>query len=201
MPLLAKKDQPGGERNNGQEVILCTTSSLASACPKNWKRCVKTTGAPSKLRARWPYHGHPALWQEQSAEELHQLLQSAVAHIPAFHIRGSGLGSFGTRVLFVNVDLSDSLQELHKALAESLGQAGVSVDRRPYHPHITLATRLTPGQFARCQREVEGFSPTTPSGARPSASSPSLLRGDGKNRQPFPCPAEHVLLVYIDLPI
>ncbi|HBG09445.1 MAG: 2'-5' RNA ligase family protein [Limnochordia bacterium] len=100
----------------------------------------------------------PFAW-EQSAEELHQLLQSAVAHIPAFHIRGSGLGSFGTRVLFVNVDLSDSLQELHKALAESLGQAGVSVDRRPYHPHITLATRLTPGQFARCQREVEGFSP------------------------------------------
>lgn len=101
----------------------------------------------------------PFSW-ERSANELHELLKEAVKPIAPFHIRGTGLGSFGTRVLFVKVTPSDELLGLHTALSTNLREAGVKVDRRPYHPHITLATRLSPGQFARCQKELEGFTPT-----------------------------------------
>jgi 2'-5' RNA ligase len=100
----------------------------------------------------------PFAWEE-GAETLQELLKEALQPLAPFRISGSGLGSFGTRVLFVNVDLTSELEQLHRALARQLRQAGVKVDRRPYHPHITLATRLTPGQFARYQRELEGFAP------------------------------------------
>ena len=126
---------------------------LEETC-EHYRRAFRAPRTPAHITVIAPF-----AW-EQSTEELHELLRRAVEPISPFQVRGTGLGSFGTRVLFVNVTLSDELRELHRALADSLRQAGVQVERRPYHPHITLATRLSPPQFARYKKELEGFSPS-----------------------------------------
>lgn len=74
-------------------------------------------------------------------------------------IEGEGLGSFGTRVIFVKVDSNPELLDLHKTLIQCLESRGIATEARPYHPHITLATRLNPQKFHRYWGELEGFAP------------------------------------------
>ncbi|NMB00615.1 MAG: RNA 2',3'-cyclic phosphodiesterase [Firmicutes bacterium] len=100
----------------------------------------------------------PFTW-EKSKKDLETVLKMAVRSNGPFHITGSDLGSFGTKVLFINVDLNRELSSLQEALARSLRTEGVLVDDRPYHPHITLATRITSQQFARYKSALEDFKP------------------------------------------
>lgn len=100
----------------------------------------------------------PFSWDEPK-EKLKELLDSTLGKTPSFRVAGSGLGSFGTRVLFVNVDLTPELLALHEGATEALRQAGVVVDTRPYNPHITLATRLDAKTFAKYKAELGDFSP------------------------------------------
>ena len=74
-----------------------------------------------------------------------------------FLIRGEGLGNFGRRVLFVNVELSPELRSFQQDLAEILAEHGIPREKRPYHPHITLATRLRSNDFNKYQRQPEGY--------------------------------------------
>lgn len=126
---------------------------LEEAC-EHYRRAFRAPRTIAHITVVAPFN-----W-DQSVAELHELLKEAVQPLAPFLIRGSGLGSFGTRVLFVNVTLSEELLQLHKNLTAGLQGAGVKVDRRPYHPHITLATRLSPVRFYRYKQELEGFSPS-----------------------------------------
>ena len=76
-----------------------------------------------------------------------------------FPISGSGVGSFGKKVLFINVEPSPNLLAFQSDLAESLAGFGVPQERRPYHPHITLATRLTPNLFSVYRSLLDGYKP------------------------------------------
>lgn len=125
---------------------------LEEACEK-YRRAFRAPRTVAHITVIAPFS-----W-EKSPGELRAIIDQAVRPLSPFTIAGKGLGSFGTRVLFVNVELSNPLRELHTALTHSLAQAGVEVERRPYHPHITLATRLRPHQFARYKQELGGFSP------------------------------------------
>ena len=137
----------------------------------------------------------PFSW-ERSANELHELLKEAVKPIAPFHIRGTGLGSFGTRVLFVKVTPSDELLGLHTALSTNLREAGVKVDRRPYHPHITLATRLSQGSLPAARRSWKGLLPPMPFHVRRSACLSSRLTAAGRNRRGSPSPPDRQRPVY-----
>jgi len=90
----------------------------------------------------------PFLWNK-NPQALEAVLEKALENMKPFDVEGNGIGSFGKRVLFVNVSLSPELQALHKALSQGLKNEGIPVENRPYHPHITLATRVTPEAFAR----------------------------------------------------
>ncbi len=63
-------------------------------------------------------------------------------HAP-FEVRARDLGVFPNtgrpRVLWVGVQDADPLVALQGALAGPLGRCGVRLDRRRYHPHLTLA--------------------------------------------------------------
>ncbi|NMB19675.1 MAG: hypothetical protein GX979_02295 [Firmicutes bacterium] len=100
----------------------------------------------------------PFEW-EQPAGELFKLLAEALEETKPFAVTGAGVGSFGNRVLFINVNLTPELEAMQKALTLCLKTAGVSVDNRPYHPHVTLATRLTAEEFSRYSRELADFHP------------------------------------------
>lgn len=101
----------------------------------------------------------PFTW-EDDLESLLQLLQNTLKVTKPFVISGEGIGSFGTRVIFIKVASNQELSALHKALAQTLGTRGVPPETRPYHPHITLASRLEPRRFHRYLEDLEGFYPS-----------------------------------------
>lgn len=100
----------------------------------------------------------PFDWQS-TTEDLLKLLERETEPIRPFLVRGQGLNSFGTRVLFVNVELGADFKAAQRRLAQRLSKAGIPAERRPYRPHITLATRLAPAQFDRFWVEVADFTP------------------------------------------
>ncbi len=83
---------------------------------------------------------------------LEKLLQRICPDRP-FTVTLNGFGHFGNRVLFIAVRDSQALQGLHRDVHEGLGTGGfvpASGDQRPFHPHVTLASRdLQPGAFNR----------------------------------------------------
>ncbi len=101
----------------------------------------------------------PFTWQGAS-EKLKELLEKSLARVGPFQLSGDGIGSFGTKVLFISVNLTPELSALQQTVAGSLEQAGIAMDTRPYNPHITLATRLDALQFAAYKAKLGDFSPT-----------------------------------------
>lgn len=100
----------------------------------------------------------PFAW-ERTLEDLLETLKMNLADTQPFAVKGAGIGSFGTRVLFVNVTLTPELAALQKALVAGLNKEGISVDRHSYNPHITLATRLSTRQFSLYTAKIRDFSP------------------------------------------
>lgn len=89
-----------------------------------------------------------------------KLLGHETNSIRPFLVSGrGGLGSFDKRVFFVNVELGADFKAAQQRLAHGLSHAGVPPERRPYRPHITLATRLWPEQFDRFWSEAAEFKP------------------------------------------
>lgn len=95
----------------------------------------------------------------RSVQDLIEVLETNLEHVQPFEVFGSGIGSFDTRVLFVNVKLTPELNALQQTLVKELRRQDISVDGRTYHPHITLATRLSPQQFSRYTRKLGDFNP------------------------------------------
>lgn len=100
----------------------------------------------------------PFTW-ERDPEELQALLEKSLASVRPFQLSGGGIGSFGTRVLFVNVNLTPELAALQQAVSAVLQQAGIAIDTRPYNPHITLATRIDAKKFTDYKAELGDFNP------------------------------------------
>lgn len=97
-----------------------------------------------------------------SEGELERILTERIRGCLPFTVTTKGLGRFGQAVIFIDVVLSCELKQLYERLREGLEQEGVGdlAKGRPYHPHITLATRLSPGEFKRYMEELADYSPT-----------------------------------------
>lgn len=98
----------------------------------------------------------PFTWESTN---LLKLLKRGIGSTQPFLIRGRGLDSFGKRVLFVKVELTQDFGAFQHRLAQGLRRAGIPQEKRPYRPHITLATRLAPSQFDRFSLDVADFKP------------------------------------------
>ncbi|MEP3334337.1 RNA 2',3'-cyclic phosphodiesterase [Sedimentitalea sp.] len=82
---------------------------------------------------------------EDTLEHLHAELEPL--RVPEFIITLSGLGCFGgdkPRLVFANVVQNPALESLHRKVLGAARQAGITVARRRFHPHVTLA-RIRPG--------------------------------------------------------
>ena len=94
--------------------------------------------------------------------DVNQLLAAfeyAVKQHHPFKIQSTGLGHFGKAVIYVDIDPSKELLSLQSRLAQTLIEIGIKPEKRSYHPHITLATRLHPAEFERYQQQLVEYQP------------------------------------------
>lgn len=120
---------------------------------EKWRRQFKAPRTPVHLTLVAPF-----TW-EHGLDELKSILQATIGKTKSFPITGCGIGFFGTRVIYIKVDLSKELHNLQNSLVERLETRGVSGESRSFRPHITLATRLDTQQFHQYSQALEGFSP------------------------------------------
>lgn len=90
-------------------------------------------------------------WLEAGKEPLllHQL-QSLQTTVPPVETELHNFSHFGKKVLFVHVKENGTLARLQGAVEDHFAQQfrEIKRDQRPFHPHVTLATRdLAAGAF------------------------------------------------------
>ncbi len=119
---------------------------------------------PSLPKARWvkPQAMHLTLvflgdTDDERLPALHRELGSAFAAGEPMTLTVVGTGAFPPRgrkrVLWVGVDADGDLGGLQARVAEAVERAaGIEVERRPYHPHLTLARCKPPWPPAAAER-------------------------------------------------
>lgn len=123
-----------------------------------WDRfgCRVGLRSPAHITLVPPFRMHPTL------EENLQADAEAFARGRApISLRAAGFATFGKRTLFIDVQPNESLQQLKRdcdSWFSAHHRYGMSFDRRPFHPHITLATRDLPANaFADAWAYVNTF--------------------------------------------
>ena len=117
--------------------------------------------------------------------DLEQIVLASVQGTSPFDIQAEGIGRFGRRVIYISVERSTELMTLYQNLASGLAEQGVIVrDKdRPYRPHITLATRLSPGEFNHYMEELKDYAPTQEFLCRQVALFKMTVQGRGRRWQ------------------
>lgn len=109
----------------------------------------------------------PPFWLPAEQEkELIRTLEEFQADLPPLSLHLEGMGRFGKRVLFIGVKENPMLARLRQSLLEWMHRQwpdAVKKDDRPFHPHVTLASRdLPPSHFEEAFQYLShaGFSAT-----------------------------------------
>ena len=97
----------------------------------------------------------------ERVEAVSAALRAAANQIPPFEMEISACGAFPTNgkpnVLWIGInDPSNSLHKLHESLETECAKAGFDSDRRPFHPHLTIARIRNPrhaGSLANLHHE------------------------------------------------
>lgn len=87
----------------------------------------------------------PPFWMKEELEaDLVDSINEFSKTQGKFEIRLENFSAFKPRVIYVDVFKSHSLTELHHSLNDHLfnqNKFPIKIDDRPFHPHVTLATR------------------------------------------------------------
>lgn len=118
-------------------------------------RCRTGLKSPAHITLVPPFWMQPA--NEQAIKEAMDDLGREVAPFP---LATDGFDAFPPRTLFIAVAPSEALEELKKRSDthwKGYAQLGIRTDSRPFHPHITLATRdLQRAHFFEAWPQLEG---------------------------------------------
>lgn len=87
----------------------------------------------------------PPFWMQEDLEnELINSIRDFSVTKHKFEITLKGFAAFQPKVIFVDVVKSETLSELNQSLNDFIFQENrfpIKKDDRPFHPHVTLATR------------------------------------------------------------
>jgi 2'-5' RNA ligase len=79
---------------------------------------------------------------ERRIAEISFQLRKAVEEIPAFELKISGIGIFGScykpRVIWMGIETNESINLLARKVAEQLNHIGYIPDRQNFVPHLTI---------------------------------------------------------------
>ncbi|MET0393859.1 MAG: 2'-5' RNA ligase family protein [Chitinophagaceae bacterium] len=119
--------------------------------------CAHALKSPAHLTLVPPFR-----LEESREEELIQLLRTFTGPTGGLTITLNGFGHFSKKVLYIHVEETPALHEIKKQADihfEALAGHVIKPDIRPFHPHITLATRdLSPHDFDRAWAHVSDLS-------------------------------------------
>jgi 2'-5' RNA ligase len=136
---------------------------LAIVCPaelenevqkhKQWLQ--KNFGCANALKSPAHITLIPPFWWRSDDENVLRLWLNNFTPFDPFTIALNALNTFGKNVLFINVLPSDKLNELQSNIQQHFElQSGrqIKPGNRPFHPHITLATRdIRPGDLEKAK--------------------------------------------------
>lgn len=185
---------------------------LALELPEEHRRAIERRGAD--LRSRLP----PARWVP--VENLHLTLAflgatdpervpalaaavaPAFAAVPRFETALVGAGTFPparpARVAWVGLRPSPELSSLQRAVAasaaRSLGLDPAELDRRPFHPHVTVARPRRPWNRRACEDFARAFEPAPGGGAAAASQSFEVEEGVLYRSEPGSSGARYVAL-------
>ena len=95
----------------------------------------------------------PPIWLERE-QEFANVLQSVAEEQLVLPVKLKNFGHFGQRVIYINVEDHEPIQELHQLLSRSLAKFLPEGKNANLQPHITVATRdLTREKFQMAWEE------------------------------------------------
>lgn len=115
----------------------------------------RTAQAPPHITLQPPF-----LWSSNATSQLEECLSSFAHNQVQIPIVLSGFGAFAPRVLFINVLKTVKLLQIQAGLMayleQNLGIIDPVAQRRPFSPHLTIASRnLNRQTFAQAWSELE----------------------------------------------
>ena len=132
------------------------------AIPLPWQlqesiRVIQTELQAGIVEARWtrPENLHLTLHffakiEQETLEKLKVSVLSIKSFQRPFQVEVKGLGVFPNphrpRVIWLGLEPQGQLKQLHRATGQCLREAGVTIDSRPYSPHLTIG-RLRGGKL------------------------------------------------------
>lgn len=101
---------------------------------------------PEKLHITVAFIGE---WPEARLDELHAALAQVKSGPIAISVRG--VSWMNRHVLSAGIEASPALDALASSTANQLAAIGVALEKRDYHPHITIARRKSRGPLPRLE--------------------------------------------------
>ncbi|WNB93091.1 RNA 2',3'-cyclic phosphodiesterase [Bacillus sp. NEB1478] len=90
--------------------------------------------------------------EKQQLNILFPLLDEIVASFKAFELNINHFGFFGKaenpRIFWAGVEEQECLFDLQRQIAEACHEAGFSLEKRPYKPHITLSRKFNESEHS-----------------------------------------------------
>jgi 2'-5' RNA ligase len=110
---------------------------------KNWFRdqhgCIVALKSPAHITLIPPFR-----MSEDQEEDLKTNISDLTEACEKFDIMLCNFSSFKPRVIFVDVIKNEKLETLYQSICEEITNENkfpVKKENRPFHPHVTLATR------------------------------------------------------------
>jgi RNA 2',3'-cyclic 3'-phosphodiesterase len=130
---------------------------------------------------------------EQVAQDLDERLARAARHHPACNLAFRGAGRFDDRVLWVGVEGDTApLRRLAQTSTAAAKRAGIHVDERAFHPHLTLARARTPTDLRPLVGALEAYQGPVWQADRVSLIRSHLQQGPDRGSR-YEVLAEHLL--------
>jgi len=108
-----------------------------------WKQLIKDRfGSVVALRSPAHITLVPPFWMDQPLEkQLQTVISNFSLQQNPFDVTLRDFGAFKPRVIYVDVLENNSLRMLHDRLLQLLNTFPIEKEDRPFHPHVTIATR------------------------------------------------------------